>query len=79
MSKSSLQQFLNEDKLRNTTNENLADLAFEIECQCMDPRSKHYNTWQSVVEVVIKKYDGLWENWVHDNPDDLKQILIKYM
>ena len=41
MSQSNLEKFLMEDKLRNASDKELFDMVFEVECRCMEPKSKH--------------------------------------
>ena len=78
MSQSNLEKFLMEDKLRNASDKELFDLVFEVECRCMEPKSKHYNTFQTVTRMLIQKYDGMWENFVAADPDAVKEVILKF-
>ena len=78
MSQSNLIKFLIEDKVKNASNEELSNMIFEVECQCMDPRSKHYNTFQTVTNMLVEKYDGEWDKFVDDDPDGVKAAILKF-
>ncbi len=67
-----------EEKLRNATGKELLDMVFEVECRCMEPKSKHYNKFQIVTHLLIKKYDGRWENFIANNPNAVKEVILKF-
>ena len=59
--------------------ENLSDRAEELEMDFMDPRNKFGDEWQEEVSnVLVRKYDGHWENWENENPDELEMLLTKF-
>ncbi len=71
-----LKKYLAEGKLLK---EGLADRAFELEMNFMDPRNKYGDEWQEKVSrVLFYKYEGKWENWVNDNSEELESILDEF-
>ena len=45
----------------------------------MDPRNKFGDEWQEQVSnVLVRKYDGHWENWENENPKELEMLLNKF-
>ncbi len=71
-----LKKYLAEGKLLK---EGLAGRAFELEMHFMDPSNKYGDEWQEKVSrVLLDKYEGRWENWVNDNPEELEMILDKF-
>ena len=71
-----LKKYLSEGKLLK---EGLADRAFELEMNFMDPRNKYGDEWQEKVSrVLFYKYEGKWENWVNDNSEELESILDEF-
>ena len=64
---------------KNNIKENLSDRAEELEMDFMDPRNKFGDEWQEEVSnVLVRKYDGHWENWENENPDELEMLLTKF-
>ena len=64
---------------KNKIKENLSDRAEELEMDFMDPRNKFGDEWQEEVSnVLVRKYDGHWENWENENPDELEMLLTKF-
>ena len=64
---------------KNNIKENLAGRAEELEMDFMDPRNKFGDEWQEEVSnVLVRKYDGHWENWESENPDELEMLLTKF-
>ncbi len=43
-----------------------------------EPKSKHYNKFQIVTHLLIKKYDGRWENFIASNPNAVKEVILKF-
>ena len=71
-----LTKFLAEGKLLK---ENLSSRAEELEMDFMDPRNKFGDEWQEQVSnVLVRKYDGHWENWENENPKELEMLLNKF-
>ena len=71
-----LKKYLAEGKLLK---EGLADRAFELEMNFMDPRNKYGDEWhEKVSRVLLDKYEGKWENWVNDDSKELKSILDEF-
>ena len=71
-----LTKFLAEGKLLK---ENLSSRAKELEMDFMDPRNKFGDEWQEQVSnVLVRKYDGHWENWENENPKELEMLLNKF-
>ena len=59
--------------------ENLSSRAEELEMDFMDPRNKFGDEWQEQVSnVLVRKYDGHWENWENENPKELEMLLNKF-
>lgn len=59
--------------------ENLANRAFELEIDFMEPNNKFGDKWQKEVSnVLVRKYDGHWKNWANDNPKELEMLLNKF-
>ena len=59
--------------------ENLSSRAEELEMDFMDPRNKFGDEWQEEVSnVLVRKYDGHWENWENENPKELEMLLNKF-
>ena len=59
--------------------ENLSSRAKELEMGFMDPRNKFGDEWQEQVSnVLVRKYDGHWENWENENPKELEMLLNKF-
>ena len=55
------------------------DRAEELEMDFMDPRNKFGDEWQEEVSnVLVRKYDGHWENWENENPKELEMLLNKF-
>jgi hypothetical protein len=72
---------INEDKLDEGKlfEENLSSRAEELEMDFMDPRNKFGDEWQEQVSnVLVRKYDGHWENWENENPKELEMLLNKF-
>ena len=72
---------INEDKLDEGKlfEENLSSRAEELEMDFMDPRNKFGDEWQEEVSnVLVRKYDGHWENWENENPKELEMLLNKF-
>ena len=68
--------FLKENKL---VKEDLADRAFELEMDFMDPSNKYGDEWQEEVSsVLLDKYEGKWGNWASNNPKELEMLLDKF-
>ena len=60
-------------------NTNLANRAFELEIDFMEPNNKFGDKWQKEVSrVLVRKYDGHWKNWANDNPEELEMLLNKF-
>ena len=71
-----LKKYLAEGKLLK---EDLAEKAESLEMNFMDPRNKFGSKWQKeVADVLVRKYDGRWENWINDNPKELEMLLNKF-
>ena len=71
-----LKKYLAEGKLLK---EDLAEKAEELEMNFMDPRNKFGSKWQKeVADVLVRKYDGRWENWINDNSKELEMLLNKF-
>mgnify|MGYP003672325687 FL=1 len=71
-----LRKYLAEGKLLK---ENLSSRAEELEMDFMDPRNKFGDEWQEQVSnVLVRKYDGHWENWENENPKELEMLLNKF-
>ena len=71
-----LKKYLAEGKLLK---ENLSSRAEELEMDFMDPRNKFGDEWQEEVSnVLVRKYDGHWENWENENPKELEMLLNKF-
>jgi len=59
--------------------EDLAEKAKSLEMDFMDPRNKFGDEWQEEVSnVLVRKYDGHWENWENENPKELEMLLNKF-
>ena len=60
-------------------NTNLANRAFELEIDFMEPNNKFGDKWQKEVSnILVRKYDGHWKNWANDNPEELEMLLNKF-
>ena len=71
-----LKKYLAEGRLLK---ENLSNRAEELEMDFMDPRNKFGDEWQEEVSnVLVRKYDGHWENWENENPKELEMLLNKF-
>ena len=71
-----LKKYLAEGKLLK---EDLAEKAESLEMNFMDPRNKFGSKWQKeVADVLVRKYDGRWENWINDNSKELEMLLNKF-
>ena len=45
----------------------------------MDPSNKYGDKWQEeVAGVLLDKYEGEWENWANQNPEELGMLLDKF-
>ena len=77
--KGSLQEATTKEEKYIVKNTNLANRAFELEIDFMEPNNKFGDKWQKEVSrVLVRKYDGHWKNWANDNPKELEMLLNKF-
>jgi hypothetical protein len=76
MSEFNFKKYLKEGRLLK---ESLTDRAFELEMDFMDPSNKYGDEWQEeVAGVLLDKYEGEWENWANQNPEELEMLLDRF-